>query len=204
MGYLNLHADHAELDGGYGKALLDPLDAGLSAELDVALLELFNPVPLACEFPGKDHLTSHGTGLHYPPHGGVAGSSEVPSPFEGFGQLIGHYMGVEARVLHLLHFNLGVVKTELVLQSGGEVANRTAPLADHETGALYYQLNTGSERSPLNVKTTETCPADLFSQVLLKEQSPNILAYEFSFVSHAVTPPLPSKLLSPLYSPFRD
>ena len=107
-------------------------------------------------------------------------SAAVPSPLKGEGQLLSHYLCVEACVLDFLDLDLRVVEAELLLNYLGQILDGLTAPSDDEPGPLSREDYTGSHGCPLDVESSESCTAHFFHEVLFEENPADVLGNELS------------------------
>src|SRR5438046_2953018 len=129
---LDDHSDDAGLQFGRCEPEVHPEVPRLAAVLDVTRLELLRAMPLPRELARDHDEATLRAGFHDPPHGRVAGTSEMPAPLEGVRELLRHDLGVQRRARDLLDFDLRVVEPELLLDRFREALDRAALPADDE------------------------------------------------------------------------
>src|SRR5690606_33907312 len=109
----HLNTDHPQLLDCHGKALLHYGVYRLSAVLDVPFGELLNPGTGSRQFPRDDDLASQSAGFHNSPYNTRPGLSEIPTAFQSVSQALGHDLGIETGVWHLLNLDLRGLNTEI-------------------------------------------------------------------------------------------
>ena len=119
----------------------------------------------------------------------MSGPAEVPAPLEGEGELLCHDLCVKGDVLDFLNLDLGVLEAEALLDDGGQVLDGLTAASDDESGPLGGQEYAGSERSPLDLESSESSAGDLFHEVLLEQDPADVLCNEFSLRCHFTQPP---------------
>ena len=107
--------------------------------LDVAGEELLDPGSGSCQLAAEDYLAAEGTALHHPPQGGLARLSEVPAPLQGAREPVGHHLGVQLGLSHVLDVYLGVVQPEVSVQVPGELSDQFSALTDAEELFLVWE-----------------------------------------------------------------
>src|SRR2546430_9069460 len=141
----------------------------------MAGLELLRAVTLTGELARNDDEATLRPRFHDPPHGRVAGPTEMPSALEGVRELLGHDLRIQGRSSDFLDLDLRVVEFELPLYGFREALDRPAFPADHKARSLGEQGDPRPHRRPLDVEATEPCATGLIHQVFLEQDPTHVL-----------------------------
>src|SRR2546430_5347163 len=141
----------------------------------MAGLELLRAVTLTGELARNDDEATLRPRLHDPPHGRVAGPTEMPSALEAVRELLGHDLRIQGRSSDFLDLDLWVVEFELPLHGFREALDRPAFPANHKARSLGEQGDPRPHRRPLDVEATEPCATGLVHQVFLEQDPTHVL-----------------------------
>ncbi len=95
----------------------------------------------------------------------------VPTSLEGGGDLLGHDLSVQGRVLDLLNLEFGVGEGELLVQTGLKVVDDLPLSTDDHTGALSVNGDFRTTGRAANVKAAEAGLGGVLHQELADEQA---------------------------------
>jgi hypothetical protein len=101
--------------------------------------------------------------------------------------ILGHDLGIEARVCNLLDLYLWRFDPEAGCKILGQLPDHLSALADHDTGFLGVNRHLGAKRGSLQIHSTVSGAAKLLDQILLHPGASRPFGDELSLYRHYCT-----------------